>query len=223
MIGAAKFNASRNAVGNVLKKADVYGTANSFPAYPADMPGELRQLSYHDVWSRCSGEGWYDYRLLDSSLIQYRRTSGGLAYSFLPVPVVPVRFEDFAYNSMGPEWEVVEEELRHEYEIYLGSDLEERMVTPIRYDYEPGLYRRAVHPAGHVHFGRDNDIRVCTTKIMNPVSFALFVVRQYYPNNWESRLCLLSNKTLMRQVRDALDDVPKAFFSEMDFWEVQLN
>lgn len=46
----------------------------------------------------------------------------------------------------------LEPELRKDYELYLGSDLAERSVTPLRYDYEPERYRCGVRPAAHVHF-----------------------------------------------------------------------
>jgi hypothetical protein len=72
----------------------------------------------------------------------------------------------------------LEPELRKDYELYLGSDLAERSVTPLRYDYEPERYRCGVHPAAHVHFGLANEIRLCSKRIMNPVSFTLFVIRR---------------------------------------------
>jgi hypothetical protein len=222
-VTAAKFAASVNQAFGLLTKLGVMGSRSFDARYPAGMPASLRALSYRAAWEKCAELGWYDFRLVDASLLQFHREENHLSYSFLEAPLTALAFEDFAAESVGEEWSVLEEELRSDYELYLSSDLAERSVTPVRYDYEPDLYRSGLHPAGHFHFGVNNHIRVCAAKILTPLSFVLFILRQFYPQKWEILLADEKSKRLFREVRSSLDAVSVVFFRESDFHELHLT
>lgn len=174
---------------------------------------------------------WYDCRLIDSSLLQFRRWDQKLSYSYLESPYEAMTFDEYASERMDENWQMLPAEVRQSleldlrggYELYLQSDLAERHTTPLRYDYEPALYRVGIHPAGHIHFGLNNEIRLCTKRILSPLSFTLFVMRQCYPKHWEILLQTRQDDPIFREVREKLTAVPGKFMQALDHCEHQLD
>ena len=97
------------------------------------------------------------------------------------------------------------------------------VVTPLRYDYKATDYKEGIHPASHVHFGFSNDIRVGTRKVMNPVSFVLFVIRQRYPDHWVKYLGIKSSPIICRNVRQNITDVDALYWKQNDSHELVLH
>lgn len=222
-LGRGKFASAIADAEKVLVRAGVLDVRNPLPNYPAGMPAVLRKLRYREAWEQCMQEGWYDLRLLDQSIFQFKMEQEYLSFGYLECPHVVLAFEDFAFDRVGQGWEVIEGELRDEYEFYLNADLAERSVTPVRYDFEPKLYRSGVHPAGHLHFGISNEIRVSVAKVMNPMSFSLFVLRQFFPSKWEMLISEADAQTICREVRSNLEDVPDEYLNDLDHLELQLR
>lgn len=210
-----KFEAAKNGLESVLDQLDLLEERHSSPHYPHDMPSIVRPLPYKDMWQLSKMNMWYDYRLTDQSLLQFKREPT-LSYVFLESPLIALTFEEFAFREYGQDWDVFAHEIRDEYELYLSSSIEERPATPVRYDYDTSLYREGVHPAGHLHIGIGNQIRLCSPRIMNPTSFCLFIVRQFYPSHWEKLLRIKEREHIFREVRDNLDAVPDKFFKGLD-------
>jgi hypothetical protein len=137
-----------------------------------------------------------------------------------------ITYQDFLINEIGFQPEELDEigdSLRDDYEQALHDGGFKSAFTPLRYDYEPENYIEGRHPAAHVHFGFNNNIRVCTVKQLRPLSFCLFVLRQNYPGKWLEFLSHADTTTLVKQVRDALDDIGPDFLQERDHWELQLH
>jgi hypothetical protein len=231
VIGEGKFRASISQAFDLLDDGGILEARALSPTYPSDMAAVLRRKSYGETWQACLDDEWYDCRLLDSSLLQFRRWDQRLSYSYLESLYDVMTFDEYASERTDENWQMLpasirqslEPDLRAGYELYLQSDLVERPTTPLRYDYEPTLYRVGVHPAGHIHFGLNNEIRVCTRRIFSPLSFTLFVVRQYYPKNWESLLQRRKNDPIFREVRENLATVPGKFMQALDHYEHQLD
>ncbi|MDV4181112.1 DUF2290 domain-containing protein [Rhizobium brockwellii] len=218
-ISLGKFKASCNEVIDLIGYCDLLDNMNAHVRYPHDMPSIMRKLTYRERWRVCIDEGWYDVILSDGSLFQFRYEPNHLSYSYIVCPFAFMSFEDFAFDRLGEDWREFELELQDEYELYRTSDIAEQSVTPIRYDYEPLLYRKGFHPAGHLHFGIDSHIRVGTRKVLTPLSFLLFILRQNYPVTWEKILAHEEVKIFSREIRENLVDVGAEFFSEEDAYE----
>ena len=75
----------------------------------------------------------------------------------------------------------------------------------------------------HIHFGWNNDIRVATRRVLNPVSFGLFIVRQRYPREWERLVLLEQSESWCRNVRETLDEIAEKFWGEADERELALE
>jgi hypothetical protein len=231
VIGEGKFRASIAQAFGLLDDSGILEARALSPAYPNDIAAILRRKAYGEMWQACLDGEWYDCRLIDASLLQFRRWDQKLSYSYLESPYEAMTFDEYASERIDENWQTLPAEVRQSleldlragYELYLQSDLAERPTTPLRYDYEPGLYRVGVHPAGHIHFGLNNEIRVCTRRIFSPLSFTLFVMRQYYPNNWGSLLQRRQNDPIFREVRENLATVPGEFMQPLDRCEHQLD
>jgi hypothetical protein len=115
------------------------------------------------------------------------------------------------------------DELRADYEQYVNSLVTKNSVTPIRYDYKAADYRPGIHPASHVHFGQSNEIRVGTYRVMKPLSFVLFLLRQRYPREWEQFRLSGDMATHARNVRHDLDIVHATYWDVHDEYELILH
>lgn len=222
MIGVAKFYTSCDDCNRLVKDAHLFASGVVKPVYPPDMPAIMRKLDYKAAWRKCIDEGWYNIQLVDQSLIQFKRTEKSMSYSYLQCPFFIKSFEEYAFERMGEDWAECEDDLREEYDFFAASESAERSVTPVRYDYEPDLYRNGFHPAGHFHFGLGNETRVGAKKLLLPTSFILFIIRQFYPSKWDSILAHNNKIVICRDVRDNLVDVSAHFCHSFDLDEMYL-
>lgn len=154
----------------------------------------------------------------------------GFSYSECPLPVMSYREfvgNQFGVTPMDDDFELTVAEwgddLRSDYEQYVTSSDSKAAVTPIRYDYLASDYKAGSHPASHVHFGFRNEVRVGTRRIMNPVSFTLFIIRQRYPQSWRRFLEMGQCEVLCRNVREDIDSVNAAYWQQRDDLEVALH
>ena len=223
MLAAGKYATARAVAGRLLRRVNLAIRENALPEYSVDLPSQLRALCYRAAWERCLETDAYDFILADQSLLQFQRDSKKLSYSFIECPLDIKPFADFAYERCGEGWQVLESDLQIEYEVYMNSEQSERSVTPIRYDYEPLLYRPGLHPAGHLHFGVRNEIRLSVRKILTPVSFVLFIIRNFYPIKWELLLAITPELKEFSDIRNNLPDVPSEFIHKWDEFEYHLK
>jgi hypothetical protein len=140
MIGEGRFQTALRRGARVLKDAGLLDLTSLDPEYPNDFPALMRGLSYCDGWKACLDNQWYDHKLLDSSILQFHRTEKTLSYSYLEVPYQAMDFDEFASERLDEDWITVplslrtdlEPDLREAYDLYLGSELTEREVTPLQ-------------------------------------------------------------------------------------------
>jgi len=221
-IGKGKFEASKSDIEKLLTELGLLEDRTYLQSYPLYMPATVRSMKYGVMWRHCIDHKLYDFRLVDHSLIQLTADPDA-SYSFLEAPLAAMTFEEFAHSTFGVDWRELEHDLREAYEEYLSSSVDDKPATPVRYDYSEPTYREGVHPAGHLHFGLDNQIRICTRRSMSPISFVLFVIRQFYPRQWELLLTKPAWKHLYREIRDSAVEVAPAFFKGNDLHELHLN
>src|SRR5690606_11917715 len=103
---------------------------------------------YRQVYEECLREFSYDFRLTDQSLLLFLKngralTDGGLSFSYYECPMTVQSYEEFVGSQLGltpfddgfdrvvVEWG---DDLRSDYEQYVGSTDAKGVVTPIRYD-----------------------------------------------------------------------------------------
>lgn len=222
--GSGWFRASVNRVGELCHSLNLTLWHNPLPRYPSDMASNARKLRYLEEWKLYQSGSLFDIRLTDGALLQFKEQPEDksiLSYSYLECPYVAMAYSEFVMDTLGIEdpdftfWD--------DYESYVGQcDLRDS-VTPVRYDYSPSLYREGIHPASHLHMGHRSEVRLSCKRVLRPLSFFLFIVRQYYPDEWEKVFHGHRNTySLVKQVRDELEEVQATMFKGKDVWEQYL-
>ena len=223
------FGAKVKQAGDVLSAVGLLAQANTWPPAYAGMAKEVRKEPYRKEWEYYESKSLFDFKLTDGSLFQFKDSPEAhldASFCFYESPLAVDDFETFVVTThdatvaeLGDIIELVEEE----YEAYLSSAGLKKAVAAIRYDYSPLLYREGCHPASHIHVGLGNEVRISTRRLMNPVSFALFVVRQVYPNHWARLLGVDEATEHIKHVRECLQPVDEAFQRVKDAWELRLE
>jgi len=227
--GEGLFQTQINTVEEIFKRIGLFEERQHHPN-KSTQASSFRGKSYREVYEICLRDYIYDFRLADQSLFLF--VSGydnhhilHPAFSYYECPQNIMDYKSFVEDALGMELnpEQLDDEFRIDYEDYVVSADFKRVVTPLRYDYDPKCYEAGSHPASHVHFGFSNEIRVATRRIMNPISFALFVVRQIYPFQWKL-LRQQANATIWcRNVREHLDEVDDSYWENEDDMEAMLH
>lgn len=222
---AGRFRASTNKAAKFCEDLGLIRWHNPLPSYPDRIVSAARQSSYRTEWEMYIAGSHYDIILDDGSIFQFKnqpRQKSSLSYTFYECPLEALTYAEFVKDVYGVER--VGFDVLDEYEMYLAQCVERDHVTPVRYDYSPELYRQGAHPASHIHFGRQSEIRTSCRRIMQPMAFVLFVIRQFYPNTWEAKFHLRDDaEQLARQVRAELVEVDAGMFSGKDLWEIYLH
>jgi hypothetical protein len=192
MIGDGQFAAQLETAESILRRMKILAERQAFPN-KALGAADFRGLPYREVYGKCVREFAYDFRLSDQSLLLFVKSGdnvhNGLSFSYYEPPAEVLPYEEFVAAQLGlspsePDFQDAidswGDELRVDYEQYVDSAELKKAVTPVRYDCKASDYRPGVHPASHVHFGFATDIRVGTRRVLNPLSFILFILRQRY-------------------------------------------
>jgi hypothetical protein len=222
------FGAQINQIAAVLKQHDMLLDRNHFPDYRGCGVARFQNKSYKEIWEICYAEEYYHFLLQDYSLLQFRADfrAPQFHYSFYEPPYRALSYSDFLIFECGfSEEELAEvgEAFRPDYEIALTTlDLKE-VVTPIRYDYDPDMYAEARHPASHMHLGHNSSIRIGTKRLLKPLSFLEFILRQCYPQKWIEFLNSDDGFVLCRNVREGLDDIHMRYWNTLDEFEMILD
>lgn len=145
----------------------------------------LRELPYLERWKESIANQWYHVLLEDHSFLTFSSTANSASYAYLQCPLDAPTFREFTLDLGQPYNAATRNALADDYQMVLDTASRRANVTPIRYDYDENGYRRGVHPVSHIHFGLDNNVRLGFSKRLTPASFALFVMRQMYPECWE--------------------------------------
>jgi hypothetical protein len=235
MVGSGKFASQLNDAESILRRLKLLGSREAFPNKRL-VAGDFRGLDYISVYKKYVDQISYDFKLSDQSLILFCGGSDGdyskgLSYCYIEAPVDALSYEEFvALESAGLLDEITHEELieyvgdslRVQYDDHVTGAPLRKGVCPIRFDYSPSAYREGVHPASHFHFGFENHSRIAARRVISPLGFLLFIIRQRYPREWE----LLRNEdqfsSWICEMRDALEEVEETFWKGGDHLELHL-
>ncbi|MFQ5979222.1 MAG: DUF2290 domain-containing protein [Candidatus Heimdallarchaeota archaeon] len=165
IIRPGMFNSQINAIKTILKDIRLFKEQNFHPSPPSRYLQTIRRLDYPRLWEFLFKNAIYNYLLEDNSIVIFINEDNRLSYSYYECPVIEEPMNGRDIPDYKPH------------------------VAPVRYDYDPQNYGQT-HPASHLHIGFKNNIRVGSDRILTPISFVLFLIRQYYPEEW---LLLLEN------------------------------
>lgn len=154
----------------------------------------LRNLPYESIYSELESNRVYHAKLVDGGLIQ-------LQYTFTQASVL--RKQRLAYFP-NPKLPTIEDapELYEEDELY-GDIIAQQLVRfPVRIDFAPDDKIDIVHPATHLTLGQYESCRIPVVGPVGPVSFGIFIVRNFYhrayrrhQNNFDRKPLFLGQST----------------------------
>ena len=88
-----------NEISDILKKLELYEDRNYNPIYPSNPAAIFKGLNYANIWEKCFKEQYYDFQLIDDSLLQFRVESYNplyFSYAYYECPYIPqLPFQDF--------------------------------------------------------------------------------------------------------------------------------
>jgi len=229
VISLGRFSTELRGAWTVFRDLGLAVARNQEPKYPDELPALVRSLSYKDAWRFMLSKGYFDVRLENGAFLTFRRGtrqdgSPVLGYCYYDSPVAVVSYERFVFEVLRANPREVGDSFVEEYEQYVAEASPKQSVTPIRYDYSPGLYKEGRHPAAHFHVGNENEIRIGAAHVLGPAAFALFVIRQAYPELWTKLLDQQGRKRFVeRQCHTNCDRVPESYLRELDRFELVLG
>lgn len=219
------FAAQINEAERILRSLGLLEERNYAPSYNRVKAADFRGLSYSETWEKCYSERFFDFLLADDSIMQFRASFDplDLGYAFYENPYAPlVSFDQFVEQELLARGDEIDEyDLVRDYQL-LTPELKIG-VTPLRYDYAPAQYAEGLHPASHMHFGHAGHVRVGTRKILRPLSFLFFTLRQCYPDSWRVLTNWAHAPHLCRNVHEELDPIDGAYWRVKDTWEMSLS
>ena len=208
----------------ICKKLKLSNKHNENVLYKADLVKAIRDLSYREEWEYYVKNRLYNIMFDNYSLFQFKlptKENPQFSYCYYECPLNIVPYEDFLI-SFDTNINEAGQSYREEYDDYVFTATLREHITPIRYDYAPKDYREGIHPAAHIHIGRDNHVRLGTERLMSPLSFVLFTLRQTNPHAWSVFLQSSEAEQTCRAVRDGISRIEAEFLKKMDKWEVML-
>jgi len=211
--------------GRLLDSVSLLDRENSWPQYSGTAK-EARDKAYREQWEYFESRSLFDFQLTDGSLLQFKdrpEHHTDLSFCFYESPLDVDDYSTFVTQTYDLTVEDIGDQAREDYEAYLSTAQLKRAVVMLRYDHSPGLYREGCHPVSHLHIGHNNEIRLGTHRVMNPVSFALFVVRQVYPAHWQRFISASASGDWVKHVRESLPKIERVHLNLRDTWEAYLE
>lgn len=172
-----------------------------------EMVTELRQLNYIDQWKISRENRWCHILLDDLSFFAFSEIGGKPSFGYYPCPLdIDSLGSYLKERGIDP---TKRNRMTHseEYDMAVQTAALREFITPIRYDIDSAAYKKCIHPAAHLHIGWDNQVRIATRRILTPLAFILFIIRQTYPANWEQLLAHGGNLKLEKKIRWDLQEV----------------
>ena len=199
----------------------------------------LGGLTYPEMWEALVRANDYDFRLSDESIMAFWRAPRGreIRFAWLESPQQVPTYDDFARQFVADVFQttssdeseseeiadIFNEDIRTAFEHEKGAAPLRTSVTPIRYEFKPDDYSAGLHPASHLHIGNRNSIRIACRRVLSPMSFVLFILRQGYPDVWRSLLTDGTARTSRGHIRVALRLVGDECWRDFDTCEMWLE
>ena len=226
-IGA--FGARINSSIALLRKCDLFLKGEYIPRTSINgIASLLRKKNYAETWRLLLEESCFRILLNDFSFFTFDIDPTGIksdnlvSMSYYGSPYVFVPLESFIIEQYGEEYLIFKDDpqLIEEYEQTLSDSSLIDMPVTFRYKYSPRQYDPGRHPASHLHIGHKNEIRVGCERILNPLSFIAFVIRQQYPQIWSSIVLCSHIRICKASIRDSIPVVPEEYISLQDKLEM---
>lgn len=224
----AKINSARA----LLQKLGLLIRDNPTPCRLPEAKARSKDLDYVDLWQLLIQENCFNFILRDYSIFHFvwdrDSVAKVLAFSFYESPRGVPSLREFISETYGPEYlEILGEGefelVLPEFEQFVAELPLRNGVTPVRYDYSEAQYVPGRHPVSHLHVGHNNEVRISVDRILNPLSFVAFILRQFYPVVWRDHVLTHHLADVRGDVRENLLPVDDRFRDALDAHELALK
>ena len=133
--------------------------------------GLNRKMSYQDKYDTLVKNKSYNIKLIDGALL-------GMLYTFTDGQLSKHTLFYFPSPHL--------EEFQNNQDIYINDELysdifdKERVIIPIRFDYDPSSASAVTHPHSHLTIGQYKHCRIPVSSPLSPYQFIFFIVRNFY-------------------------------------------
>lgn len=131
----------------------------------------LRDIAYARVYQELDQNDLYHIKLPDGGLLQFQ-------YTFLDGTLRKHRLAYFP-PAVFPSIEEAPDLYLHD-QMYGDIVLNRLVRFPVRFDFDPDRYRPKLHPHSHLTLGQFEHCRIPVTSAVEPYSFLLFILRNFY-------------------------------------------
>lgn len=228
----SNFKAKLNSAIKLLRLSDLIQSENHFPKKPIDIASICREKSYTETWKFLLSESYFRILLKDYSFFMFYyvkndrlKEESSISMSYYGCPYDFITLEDYIVENYGEEYLSFkyDPDIKQEYELELDDSPVLEYPVTFRYDFSPELYESGRHPASHLHIGFENEIRIGCYRILDPLSFTAFVIRQHYPEIWKHTVLKSCVEIFQSSIRNSLPLVSESYFSEHDKLEMYLD
>lgn len=186
----------RNTVSNGINKSwavlEGLGLHETFSnAGPLEVNSEFRDLvlsensTYVEIFLAGLRLSHYNFLLTDYAYFQFSwAPNDNVRYAYYPNPYATGRSAgafDFRRRRTLVEQGAITQE---DYLAMLRDADAELRVPLIRYENAPSQYKGLKHPCSHLHIGHHGDNRWPLNRVLTPLAFTLWILKQYYGSEW---------------------------------------
>ncbi|MFT4302240.1 MAG: DUF2290 domain-containing protein [Desulfovibrio sp.] len=199
----------------ILNKLELVETYSLVPPKIKEPGALFRQFSYKQIWEYIYKSNAANFVLFDQSLLllECPQFNGKYSLAYYDNPYSFITEEEFR--------ELFPEATNEQYRQYLKDEVElNKLVTPIRYDYDPTAYSNGIHPAAHLHIGHKNQIRIGCQHKITPLFFLSFIIRQCYPAKWRE---LFDQNFYGTNIKSDIKKIDNIHFNNEDEIELYLQ
>lgn len=175
----------------------------------------------------------YEIVLKDDSFFQFCINDNYLRMSFIENPCFSYSKQDYL-KLIFPEIE--EEEItdelinelinENEYEQFLNEQEINSNLLYFRYDFDIKGYKPLLHSCAHIHMNLRESLRIPTSKIVTPLQFVCFCIKQAYNDVWNIyHQNHLENNVIveeLKRIKDQNTDIDNGYWQDIEKHELYL-
>jgi len=221
------FFTSREKAKNLLNKYDLL--SNSYFIDEKISNGYIdhcRKKNFYNAYMTAIKNFDYHLLLFDESFFQFEYNKNNkkveLRYAFFQFPFKFPSYKEYL-NLKNLSFNLTGYKLKDDYEQELNEAPRKTDYAIIRYDYSEKEYSHGVHSVSHFHIGRCDSIRISSYKLVTPLLFVIFILKQVYYDIWNQ---LITNPKFLGEykgLKSKCDDIKNYFFKGLDKEELFLT
>jgi hypothetical protein len=177
----------------------------------------------------------HDYEILlkDDSIFQFTWNENKLRYAFIQNPTTYVSKDEFLAKIYTPEdllqlsdedyIDLIENINDWEYEQFFIEQSLNLESNIIRYDLDSKGYLPLIHPYSHLHIGVNQNLRIPCSKILTPLKFVIFAIKNTYYDQWKDAFRTENFSQKVRDSKATCINVPPQYWQAEERFELFLG